>query len=137
MAFSLQGHIDNGRLWCARIMLTGCSDTGKRLVNLQTDLHILNRYDGYSVSQLDEYEREPFHHPGVDLLPRLTVETRANLTHRARLATFASKQGVPGVLRWKPRIVSLPYLQACEIRVNTDGRWHSRRICGLPASIKH
>ena len=81
---------------------------GKRLVNLQTCLLLLNRSDGGPrYDPPDEYDREPFRHPGIDLLPRLTEEEKGSLTHKARIATFAQRRGLLGVLRWTPRDVSI------------------------------
>ena len=80
-------------------------------MNFQSSLHLLNRSDGSFYDPPDEFEREPFRHPGVDLLPRLTEENRQMITSKLRIATFAQNIGLPSVLRWKPRKVSCPSLQ--------------------------
>jgi large subunit ribosomal protein L15 len=80
--------------------------TGKRIVDLHTSLAILNRNDGTFSHPPDSYQRTPFQHPGVDLLPRLTEKIKLSMTDRKRMADFAVQIGLLTVLRWKPRIVS-------------------------------
>ena len=92
--------------------------SGKRIVNFQSSLHLLNRSDGTFYDPPDEYDREPFRHPGVDLLPRLTEENRLRITSKLRIATFAQNCGLADVLRWKPRKVSCPFLQ---VQVHSRG----------------
>lgn len=88
--------------------------TGKRIMNLQTSLYLLNRTDGVFLDPPDDYKREPFRHPGVDLLSRLNEESKHSLTHRPRIATFAQNSGLLSVLRWRPRHVSMaPKLHYC------------------------
>ena len=79
--------------------------TGKRIMNLQISLALLNRVEGAVVVEPDKYDREPFSDPSVDLLPRLSEESRRDMTSSIRLATFAENMGMLNVLRWKPRKV--------------------------------
>lgn len=73
---------------------------------MQASVALLNRSDGTFVDPPDTYEREPFRHPGVDLLPRLTQDARDSMLNTSRLAKFAFNEGLLPVLRWKPRNVS-------------------------------
>ena len=77
------------------------------MVDLQTSLALLNRADGTFVDPPDEHEheRQPFRHPGIDLLPRLTEQSKLEMTDNARIASLASSLGMLEVLRWKPRQV--------------------------------
>ena len=77
------------------------------MVDLQTSLALLNRSDGTFVDPPDghEHERQPFRHPGVDLLPRLSEQSRREWADNGRMATLASNLGLLDVLRWKPRQV--------------------------------
>jgi large subunit ribosomal protein L15 len=79
---------------------------GKRIVDLQTSLALLNRTDGTFVDPPDEFEREPFRHPGVDLLPRLSDQTKGDFVSLPRIASMAHNLGLTQVVRWKPRKVS-------------------------------
>lgn len=80
--------------------------SGKRIFNLQTSLALLNRTDGTFSYPLDQYDRTPFQHPGIDLLPRLTNSSQKFVTNQRRIADFATRRGMLRVMRWKPRNVS-------------------------------
>ncbi|CAF9903261.1 MAG: hypothetical protein GOMPHAMPRED_000159 [Gomphillus americanus] len=78
---------------------------GKRIFNLQASLALLNRTDGTFTYPPDEHERTPFQHPGIDLLPRLTIASRNFVVNQNRVADFAFRQGMLKVMRWKPRFI--------------------------------
>ena len=79
---------------------------GKRIVDLQTSLGLLHRKDGTFVGPPDQYEREPFRHPVVDLLPRLTERARSQVANTSRIAYLGRRSDIHKVLRWKPKMVS-------------------------------
>ena len=83
--------------------------TGKRIVNLQTSLALLYRKDGTFVDPPDPHadEREPFRHPVIDLLPRLTEQSRLEVANSRRMANLGRRMGMLDVVRWKPRKVRL------------------------------
>ena len=74
-------------------------------MNLQTSLGLLHRTDGTMADPPDRHGREPFRHPVIDLLPRLTERGRLEIANTRRMANLASQNGMLGVLRWKPRKV--------------------------------
>jgi len=84
--------------------------TGKRIVDLQTSLALLNG-PKHSQSQPtgtpDEYGRVPFEHPALRGLDGLTEKAKAAVLDKRRLAGLAEKYRLRGVIRWKPRKVRL------------------------------
>ena len=82
---------------------------GKRIVDLQTSLALLSS-PGSVATDLppDPFERTPFEHPSLDLLPQLNATMRSHMSDRRRLAAVAENYGLLTVLRWKPRKVYQP-----------------------------
>ena len=80
---------------------------GRRIVDLQTSLAILNSHSSTGEPPLppDEFERDPFSHPALETLPRLTEDVRKDAMARKRLAGIAERYGLLTVLRWKPKKV--------------------------------
>ena len=85
-------------------------DTGKRIVDLQSSLAILSSHAATGSPALppDNFEREPFQHPALESIPRLTEEVRKDVTSRKRMSDIAQRYGLSSVLRWKPRKVYGP-----------------------------
>jgi len=76
---------------------------GKRIVDLQTSLALLNRTDGTFPPPPDTHQREPFRHPGIDLLPRLNHDAKEQFVNKSKMAHLADSLGLLSVVRWKPR----------------------------------
>ena len=85
-------------------MILTSHSIGRRIVNLQTSLALLNQESGVVIPP-DLHNREPFRHPAADLLPALTEQSRLNSTNRNRMARLADTFGLMSVLRWRPRKV--------------------------------
>ncbi|MCJ1316018.1 hypothetical protein MMC15_001338 [Xylographa vitiligo] len=81
---------------------------GKRIVDLQSSLAILSSHAATGSPALppDNFEREPFQHPALESIPRLTEEVRKDVTSRKRMSDIAQRYGLSSVLRWKPRKAS-------------------------------
>ncbi|MCJ1382003.1 hypothetical protein MMC17_005115 [Xylographa soralifera] len=81
---------------------------GKRIVDLQSSLAILSSHasTGSPTPPPDSFEREPFHHPALESVPRLTEEVRKDVTSRKRMSDIAQRYGLLSVLRWKPKKAS-------------------------------
>ena len=81
--------------------------TGKRIVDLQSSLAILSSHaaTGSPAPPPDSFEREPFQHPALESIPRLTEAVRKDVTSRKRISDIAQRYGLLSVLRWKPKKV--------------------------------
>jgi large subunit ribosomal protein L15 len=55
----------------------------------------------------DRYGRVPFQHPQLSGLSNLSEATKAEVLSKQRMAQLAGKYGITGVLRWKPKKVSV------------------------------
>jgi large subunit ribosomal protein L15 len=81
---------------------------GKRLVESETSMALVaNAVTSGSKAEPDEFGRVPFQHPqlnGVETLVETTVESKLS---KFALYALANKYGIPAVLRWKPKLVSL------------------------------
>ena len=53
----------------------------------------------------DPFGREPFHHPALSKVDKLSVQDPREITAPARLAKVAIDAGLKEVVRWKPRMV--------------------------------
>lgn len=53
-------------------------------------------------------DRTPFQHPALEGLPNITNVPIADILTKTRLARLANQKGMQEILRWKPRMVSLP-----------------------------
>lgn len=56
----------------------------------------------------DEHGRTPFQHPSLAGLDNFNAERPQNVVDVEKLARFAVDIGLDKVLRWKPRLVSVP-----------------------------
>ncbi|MCJ1293736.1 hypothetical protein MMC34_005291 [Xylographa carneopallida] len=81
---------------------------GKRIVDLQSSLAILSSHaaTGSPSPPPDDLEREPFQHPALESIPRLTEEVRKDVNSRKRMSDIAQRYGLLSVLRWKPKKAS-------------------------------
>ncbi|MCJ1246780.1 hypothetical protein MMC30_003989 [Trapelia coarctata] len=81
---------------------------GKRIVDLQTSLAVLNTQPNPELfaPPPDPFGREPFQHPALETLPQLTEEVRKDSKGKRRMAEIAERYGLMSVLRWKPRMAS-------------------------------
>lgn len=57
-------------------------------------------------SQPDQYGRIPFQHPALDGLAGLTMENKAVIEERVRMARLVREYGLDRVIRWKPKKVN-------------------------------
>ena len=92
-----------------RVLIRGC--IGKRIVDLQSSLAILSSHaaTGSPSPPPDDLEREPFQHPALESIPRLTEEVRKDVNSRKRMSDIAQRYGLLSVLRWKPKKVHNPH----------------------------
>jgi len=79
---------------------------GKRIVDLQTSLAILAQPSpSIRTPHPDPHGREPFAHPAMDILHKLTQAARSEHVDKRRLAALAQSFGLQDVVRWKPKDV--------------------------------
>ncbi|GES64162.1 RNase III domain protein [Aspergillus terreus] len=76
---------------------------GKRIVQLQASLALVQSPGGSTASAVDAFGRQPFEHPALDGLPNLSPSTKELLLSKAKLAELAQKYELQKVLRWSPR----------------------------------
>ncbi|TKA61474.1 hypothetical protein B0A49_08595 [Cryomyces minteri] len=80
---------------------------GKRIVDLQTSLALLNspksRQQAEAHSAGDPHGRTPFRHAALEGLEGLTPFAKAQATDKRRMAQLAEQYGLGRVMRWKPR----------------------------------
>lgn len=83
---------------------------GKRIVDLQTSLALLNGPTGSGSASTaveeDIYGRIPFQHPSLANLESVTSRSKEQLLDKRRLAQLAERYGLNKVIRWKPRQIS-------------------------------
>ncbi|KAL4895970.1 ribonuclease-III-like-domain-containing protein [Aspergillus ambiguus] len=76
---------------------------GKRIVQLQASLALVQSPGGDAPRSSDAFGRQPFVHPALDGLPNLSANTKDLLTSKTKLAELAQKYELQKVLRWSPR----------------------------------
>ncbi|GME33555.1 Ribonuclease III [Neofusicoccum parvum] len=76
---------------------------GKRIVELQTSLALLDMPPGPVGRKADPHGREPFKHPLLDGLQQLSSRKKDDLLNKTRLAGLAREYGLEPVMRWKPK----------------------------------
>ena len=82
-----------------------CS-AGRRIVDLQTSLGLLHSSSATPFPETqDQYRREPFRHPALDGLARVTLESKHQILNVERVAQLAERYGLDTVIRWKPKKV--------------------------------
>ena len=96
-------------LVCTQELLSNAilTNTGRRIVELQASLGMLSMPEHFrSTSQ--EVSREHPEHPDLEGLEALTEETKTTYVNPKRIADLARNTGLPDVMRWVPRDVSVP-----------------------------
>ncbi|KAF1991192.1 hypothetical protein K402DRAFT_389382 [Aulographum hederae CBS 113979] len=79
---------------------------GKRIVDVQTSIALLAVPQVPSSTKTptpDEYGRIPYHHPALETLSKLTLESKTEALNKHRLARLADSYGLGRVIRWKPK----------------------------------
>ena len=54
----------------------------------------------------DSHGREPFRHPAISNVDKLSYRQPSDTLDRDRITQLAIEVGLPEVVRWKPRLVS-------------------------------
>ena len=101
-----------GMCYQARKTSKSSCNAGKRIVELQTSLGLLSVSESSNSmpSNHDTYGRKPFEHPAIDAVESLSEPSRTWLTYHKQIAKVAEEYGLPAVMRWVPKNVSLPKL---------------------------
>jgi large subunit ribosomal protein L15 len=96
---------------------------GKRIVDLQTSMALVASPESpFKEQNPDGYGRVPFQHPQLSGLSNLSEATKAEVLSKQRMAQLAGKYGITGVLRWKPKKVSIySHLDQQRCSVANDG----------------
>ncbi|KAA8646992.1 mitochondrial 54S ribosomal protein mL57 [Aspergillus tanneri] len=76
---------------------------GKRIVQLQASLALVQSPGNPANAAPDAFGREPFSHAALDGLNNLSISTKNFLTEKSKLAELAQKYEMEKVLRWSPR----------------------------------
>ena len=86
-----------------------CDHSGRRILELQSSLALINSSAPLPLhlTSPDQYNRQPFRHPALDVSLRLDYEVKDKLVTHTKLANLGYRYGLLSVLRWKPRQVSL------------------------------
>jgi len=84
--------------------------TGRRILTMQTNLVLLNSSAANKTQRLTKTDgdRAVFEHPALEGLENLSDVPINEILTKQRLATLAAQMDMPAVIRWLPRIVSLP-----------------------------
>lgn len=75
---------------------------GKRIVDLQTSLALLNMPPAPSPLSTGE-KRDVYEHPALERLENITQFSKNAVLEKSRLASLATGYGIDKVVRWKPR----------------------------------
>ncbi|KAG0646469.1 hypothetical protein D0Z07_7510 [Hyphodiscus hymeniophilus] len=91
------------RLWFT--MKRILSNTGRRILNLQTTLSLLHSPVATQTQSLPDPqdESQPFTHPALDGLANLSDVQITEILTKKRLARLATQMGMPEIMRWKPK----------------------------------
>jgi len=83
--------------------------TGRRILNLQTNLALLNSPTATTTQSLPDSSetRKPFHHPSLAKLQNVTDSPIAEILSKRRLAGLGTQCGMREILRWVPRNVRI------------------------------
>jgi large subunit ribosomal protein L15 len=84
--------------------------TGKRILELQCSLGLLSVSSASSFLKgrdKDPHGREPFRHPAIESAECLLGGAHEWYTHHKQLSNLATQYGLPEVVRWYPKDVSL------------------------------
>ncbi|KAK4565762.1 hypothetical protein LTR86_003611 [Recurvomyces mirabilis] len=77
------------------------ANLGKRLVDLQTSLALLNAPPGVSAYPLSD--RNIFSHPALENVDNISKSSRSQILSVSRMAKLAQSYGIDRVVRWKPK----------------------------------
>ncbi|KAJ5089133.1 hypothetical protein N7532_007817 [Penicillium argentinense] len=77
---------------------------GKRIVQLQASLALVQNPEAVPSTQPDEFGRKPFEHEALNGLQNLSPRTKSALTDRTKLAELAQKYQMHNIIRWNPRL---------------------------------
>ncbi|OAA55523.1 hypothetical protein SPI_08207 [Niveomyces insectorum RCEF 264] len=92
---------DNGR----RGFNTRLAFYGRMMVALETTRSIMGSpAAGSNQEALDPYGREPFSHPALDNVDKLNALQPHHFANPDKISQLAKEVGLPGVVRWKPRM---------------------------------
>jgi large subunit ribosomal protein L15 len=76
------------------------------IVSLETTRHILVApTPALDSPAQDPFGREPFQHPALANVDKLSARQPRHIASQDRLANLAIDVGLPEVVRWKPRMV--------------------------------
>ena len=83
------------------------SNTGRRILNLQTTLALLHSPVATRTQSLpnSQDDGQPFAHPAMEGLANLGDVQITDILTKKRLARLATQMGMPEIMRWKPRDV--------------------------------
>lgn len=75
-------------------------------MELQTSLALIHGTSAPTTSTADDgYDREPFRHPALEGLDKLTEDQKLQITKKSRLSRLGERYGLDRVMRWKPKKV--------------------------------
>jgi large subunit ribosomal protein L15 len=77
-------------------------------VELQTSLALVQSSSESLIPPVnDPHGRTPFHHPALEGVEALTQRAKDKVTDKKQLSGLATSYGLQGVIRWKPKKVSV------------------------------
>lgn len=92
---------------------------GRHILTFETTRSILiSNQKGGRVDD-DGFNREPFQHPALANVDKLTARQPQVLIHKNKLGKLATDVGLPEVIRWKPRKTQILQLSGHEVVLNT------------------
>lgn len=82
--------------------------TGRLILALETTRHIMVTPGAARDSPVrDQFGREPFQHHALANVDKLSTRQPRDFASKEKLAKLAIEVGLPGVVRWKPRMVRI------------------------------
>lgn len=95
-------------MWCCWEERRLHCGLGRRIVELQTSLALVQSSSESLIPPVnDPHGRTPFHHPSLQGVEALTQKAKDMVTDKKQLSGLATSYGLQGVIRWKPKKVSL------------------------------
>lgn len=83
--------------------------SGRTIVDVQCLLGLLSAPESQlsvnARTRADQYGRIPFEHASLASLENVQAQAKSSILDRKRVAQLASRYGMDGVVRWKPRQV--------------------------------
>lgn len=80
---------------------------GRQILALEATKSILTSKIVEQANEVDEFDREPFQHPVLSDVDKLSYRQPQQIIQIEKLARFGLDVGLGEVMRWKPRMVSL------------------------------